>query len=395
MVLNIYYKKSLVFICLIVFLFSIVSVTASDVNETIGVSEVQVDEIISQDIDENSESELSVYNDEAILAEENSNETEVLSSGSYLEGGSSGHIESKEMRIVKNSNEKFKVQLVGSYVSNRNVYFTVYDSDKSGEYVGDFESKSDMNGYATLNANLNSGHYWIQISSDDHGSVYNSLTVRPNGYSSVKVHVQNAKYKKNNYIDCTWWGIFSGYLKIYKGSKLVKKVSLKTHYSNDNEVGFIWFDGHSVNTKKLVPGKYTAKIVNNKGKVIAKKSFKIIGKIKNKTKKKKNTKKTFKAKIVTMKAKYKWVTKKKGKYVVKARLWRVFSGVMGYYNDVDIILYKNGKQLKSSKYLSKYKYKENGKWKWWSKWRHGGVDHAYHRYSTNLPVSQIKVKWVA
>jgi hypothetical protein len=40
-----------------------------------------------------------------------------------------------------------------------------------------------------------------------------------------------------------------------------------------------------------------------------------------------------------------------------------------------------------------YTYKEKGKWKWWKTWRHGGVDHAYHRYATSNPVSQIKVKF--
>ena len=106
----------------------------------------------------------------------------------------------------------------------------------------------------------------------------------------------------------------------------------------------------------------------------------------------KKLKKNSRIKIVTLKGKDKWITKKKGKYTVKARVWKIFSGIMGYYYDVDVILLKNGKQQKSSKYLSKYRYKENGKWKW-QKWRHGKVDHAYHRYSTSYTVNKIKVKW--
>lgn len=99
-----------------------------------------------------------------------------------------------------------------------------------------------------------------------------------------------------------------------------------------------------------------------------------------------------KIKTVKMKVKYKWTTKKVGKYKIKARLWKVaFYG--GYVNYLDIILYKNGKQLRCGSYLSKYVYKENGRWKWWPKWRHGGVNHAYHRYVNDRPIKMIKVKF--
>lgn len=96
------------------------------------------------------------------------------------------------------------------------------------------------------------------------------------------------------------------------------------------------------------------------------------------------------AKTVTFKSKDKWQTKKVGKYKIKTRTWKITS-YMGKYYDVDIDVYKNGKQLSSSKYLSKYKYKSNGKWHW-TKWRHGSVDHSYHRYSTFNKVSQVKVR---
>ena len=102
--------------------------------------------------------------------------------------------------------------------------------------------------------------------------------------------------------------------------------------------------------------------------------------------------KSSKIKTVKMKVKYKWTTKKIGKYKIKARLWRVTT-YMGYVNYLDIILYKNGVQQSCSEYLSKYSYKKNGKWKWWPKWRYGGVDHAYHRYINDLPIKSIKVKF--
>ncbi len=96
------------------------------------------------------------------------------------------------------------------------------------------------------------------------------------------------------------------------------------------------------------------------------------------------------AKTVTFKSKDKWQTKKVGKYKIHTRTWKITS-YMGKYYDVDIEVYKNGKQLSSSKYLSKYKYKSNGKWKW-TKWAHGSVDHSYHRYSTFYKVGQVKVR---
>lgn len=97
------------------------------------------------------------------------------------------------------------------------------------------------------------------------------------------------------------------------------------------------------------------------------------------------------AKTVTFKSKDKWQTKKVGKYKIKTRTWKIQSYAWGTYYDVDINVYKNGKQLSSSKYLSKYKYTQNGKSKW-TKWRHGKVNHSYHRYSTPNKVSTIKVR---
>lgn len=100
-----------------------------------------------------------------------------------------------------------------------------------------------------------------------------------------------------------------------------------------------------------------------------------------------------KVKTIKMNVKYsKWTTKKVGKYKIKARLWRV-TYMRGYTNYLDIILYKNGKQLSCGSYLSKYQYKKNGKLKWWPKWRHGGANHVYHRYINDYPIKAIKVKF--
>lgn len=99
-----------------------------------------------------------------------------------------------------------------------------------------------------------------------------------------------------------------------------------------------------------------------------------------------------KIKTVKMKVKYKWTTKKVGKFKIKARLWKV-RYAYGYHNYLDIILYKNGKQLRCGSYISKYLYKTNGKWKWWPKWRHGGANHAYHRYINDCSIKAFAIKF--
>ncbi len=97
-------------------------------------------------------------------------------------------------------------------------------------------------------------------------------------------------------------------------------------------------------------------------------------------------------KIVKMKVKYKWTTKKIGKYKINARLWKV-RYAYGYMTYLDIMFYKNGKRVKYSAYLSKYQYKENGRWKWWPKWRHGGTNQPYHRYINCVPIKAFKIKF--
>lgn len=120
------------------------------------------------------------------------------------------------------------------------------------------------------------------------------------------------------------------------------------------------------------------------------KNDKVLSAVKSDSSKAKQVLKSGNIKVVKMFVKYKWVTKKIGKYKVQARLWKV-RYAYGYLNYLDIILYKNGKQLKCGNYISKYLYKDNGRWKWWSKWRHGGVNHAYHRYINDRPIRAFMV----
>ena len=79
------YKKSLIFICLLICLFSIASVVASDVNETVVTTEEQSDEIININNQQNIETELI----------NSSNDFKISSSENELLGGSYYNLQNK------------------------------------------------------------------------------------------------------------------------------------------------------------------------------------------------------------------------------------------------------------------------------------------------------------
>lgn len=314
------YKKSLVFICLLICLFSIASVGASDVNETSVASEnqnVEKIELITNvtnngGIDEKTtfSSDNTNYTENDVLSLEKNDITnnlismslsdnDNLSTGTYLDKGPSGYIESDDVIINYKNPIQYKVYLIGNDVINKCVTFDIFDSDKNGEYVESVDAITNNEGVAILSYALKPGHYWIKICSENfnHGSVYNSITIRPNGLKWVKIASSNSYFGKSHYIKYKWSGIFKGYLKLYKGNKLVKKITIKSHHKNEDKEGFKWVYTGKYNTKKLKVGKYTVKIVNSKGKVIKKSKFKI-SKNSKKTGKKSTSKKTTTKKTV-------------------------------------------------------------------------------------------------
>ena len=84
-----------------------------------------------------------------------------------------------------------------------------------------------------------------------------------------------------------------------------------------------------------------------------------------------------------------------GNYKLESAKFRITSGIVGYWIDVDINLFKNGKQLHPNKYLSRVKYTYYGK-SYWSDWGRGNEDHAYHRYvilNHAVKVKKVQVKY--
>ena len=138
-----------------------------------------------------------------------------------------------------------------------------------------------------------------------------------------------------------------------------------------------------ISTKNLKPRKYEVYVNIEDGEYSGYKSQKLT--VKKATTKKKSSSKY---KIITTKAKKRWVIKKSGHFKVKTKIWDMTAGFRAPYKYVDTWLYKNGKLVDQSKY--KVKLKLNGKW---TKWRTSGWGTNHHRYSVrdSVKVGGIKV----
>ena len=273
-------KKLIMLAIFLVSLFVVSAVSAAD-NATEGVVDVTdngVEDVFS--VEETSEDIINVGEaNETMGAEENNivvslnDNDEPLNTGSYLKEGPFGYIDSNDMTIKYKNPIEYKVQLVGTSVNGQSVSFIVYKGE-SGQHYGDYKSTTDSNGYAILNADLKPDVYWINIISDNHGSVYNTLTVKNNGYTNAKIDISSPYYGYDGGdINYHWKGDFKGYFNLYKGNKLIHKKYLSLGSKgvvSDGDYGeYVYL------TKKLSIGTYTVKITNSNGKVIKKASFKV------------------------------------------------------------------------------------------------------------------------
>ena len=362
-------KKKYLFIIFIIFLLALTTANA-ETNDTAPMESVDDAPTINDE-------KLAVSEDNALST--NNADDEKLEESYFYDADMGEYIDDDTVitnDVVKyygDTSKKFKVKVLDDdYYEMEGVYVSF---GKDWDSLKEKRTNSYGNVYFQINYAVGT-HYvmtYIECENDDGttSSNYfiadNIVTIKSTIPTKTLSKYVNQKNKKFAIKFLTTKG------KPLKNTKVKIKVKGKTYTVKTNSKGIVYI---KINSFKV--GKHTITAINPK----SKEKRKITVTIKKKPK------------VVTLPAKYKWVTKKVGKYTIKARLWKVYSGLLGgYYNDVDIILYKNGKQLSSSKYLSKYKYKENGKWKWWKTWSHGGVDHAYHRYSTSNPVSKIKVKF--
>ena len=252
---------------------SVSAVSAAD-NMTEEIISIETDNS-NEIIDENAADSIE-YDVVSVCADDNLTVSEIddeLREGSYFREGPDGYIDSYDKTLTHKSSTKYSVRLVGESPSGESVSFIVYKGD-SGVHVGTYSSIADSNGYAYLNKDLEPGKYWVKMVSDNYGSVYNTLTVKINGYRDAKIDITDTYYKYGpGDVIFHWEGYLKGYFNIYKGNKLIHKKLIYPKASKvltDDD-----FSQYVYLTKKLALGTYTVKITNTNGKVIKKASFKV------------------------------------------------------------------------------------------------------------------------
>ena len=264
-------KKILIYLIILsILLLSIAGVSATE-NKT----DDTIVSIENEDIDEISNiHEIKKNNDlsyDDSLSKSDSGE--ILDTGSYFRPGPSGYIDSEDMTTSYKGSLGYGVRLVGGSPSGESVCFIVYYGD-SGTHIGDYYTTADSNGYAYLNEDFKPGVYWIKMVSDNYGSVYNTITVKINGYANEKIYITNTYYKcDDGDIIFSWEGYLNAYFNIYKGKKLIYKKHIYPDApgvdSDDESSEYVYL------TKKLPMGNYILKIINDNGKVIKQASFKV------------------------------------------------------------------------------------------------------------------------
>ena len=267
------FKKVIVTLSLlIVVLLAIAGVNASNniTEDVMAIENDNTNAINVNEVDSIEESIVSVYDDNKLSVSDNE---DPISEGSYLKKGPSGYIDSDDMTITYKNPIGYSVRLVGGSPLGESVGFIIYKGD-SGTHVGNYYTTADSNGYAYLNEDLKPDTYWIQMVSDNYGSVYNTLTVKINGYSNAKIDITDTYYKySGGDVIFHWEGYLNGYFNIYKGSNLIHKKQIYPDASGVNTDGD--FSEYVYLTKKLSIGSYTVKITDNNGKVIKQASFKV------------------------------------------------------------------------------------------------------------------------
>ena len=397
------FKKIILITLLLLAIFTITSVSATDNNATNEVINIENnDETI--DIDEKS-SVITTDNDEILASNEKSAENTLDSNddeSNNINSSSSGkikRIENPEVWLLNShSKNSYIIDTISKY-SNSNVKFHVMINSYFGkEYGGTATIKFNGNTYtgdifdgkATIIAKTPSkpGSYKATLRYSGYKYVFETseytynpssskftLIVKKGPNTSVSAPKVTAYYKANKYFKVNVKNNGKAVknlklnVKVYTGSKY-KNYVIKT---NKNGVA-------KISTKKFKVGSHNVKITSKNSKYKVSKTSKIIIK-------KKSTSKYI---IITTTAKMYNIVKKSGNFAVKTYIDDFTAGVRAPYKCIDIFLYKNGQQVKNTKYYTNYRI--DGQWTGWV--QYGLTSTAHHRYlvEDNANVEQIKVK---
>ncbi|WP_295609461.1 Ig-like domain-containing protein [uncultured Methanobrevibacter sp.] len=155
---------------------------------------------------------------------------------------------------VADENNKFTANLTVSFVLDNRRYDVV----------------SDKEGYAGFKTHLKVGNY--TITTRYCGIVTtNRIIVNPvyvdNEYKDMHIDSVTTYYGENKFINYGWKGYFKGFLKIYKGSVLIKTIDLDSSGYVDTENTFNKYS-NNISTMTFGVGYYIFKIVDKNGKIL-------------------------------------------------------------------------------------------------------------------------------
>jgi len=275
-------RKGLIFICLIIFLFSIAWVSAGDVNETVVTNEDQRDNVIN--IENQNENDFSVETINEIIDDED----EILSTADGEENLSydvdedvlgasppynkySVSVSDTTLYYGKSGNIKISITPASSSYSYRyDFYLKVYDSGGNEKISKRYYSTSSSTqvSHNVGSTSLSLGKYTIKILNYVDNQVMDtaSLTVKSVPYSAYSVSVSSTTLNYDNGgsivmsispASSSYYYRYDFYLKVYdSGGK--EKIS-KRYYSTSSSTKATY----SVGSTSLPRGSYTIKILNN------------------------------------------------------------------------------------------------------------------------------------
>ena len=266
------YKKVFIFICLIICLFSIASVCASDVNETALANDDQSDNVINVEDQDEIEEEvndeiLSLVNDDEDLSQDV--DSDVLGASPPYNKYSVS-VSDSSMYYGQSGTITISITPVSGYSYKYDFYLKIFDSNSKEKISKRFYSTTSSTKvtYSVGSTSLDPGSYTIKIVNYADSRVMStaSLTVKSVSYSAYSVSVSSTtlSYENGGTItmsirpaSSSYYYRYDFYLKVYD-SNGKEKIS-KRYYSTSSTTKVTY----NVASTSLAPGSYTIKILNN------------------------------------------------------------------------------------------------------------------------------------